>query len=1031
MPDLCPAANLFNKSKLSMQERLFSLRATQAGEKYPVPMLLAQSLLLGIFIGALDITAHSLFLAVFDEKILARGYALSGLTGVVMLAVYFFFRKRTNPSGFTIVIFASIAVVSTLLWLSSLIIKSDGIRFLLFILLGPLNIITVMSLKASAGIVLNAGVRKMLPAIETTLIIGIILISLAIPLLLFWGVTLQIFLLIGSLSAFAAAILMVALVRRTGSELWLKSGEYEDITRPVSILNIFRKSRLAGTLALFVLLSVTTSFFIQYSFLAVTREQFPSAEEIAGFLGIFTGGLMLFMLTARFILFSWLLKNYGLKICLAAAPVVLAIVTLIAAVTGTFMGYSKATQGGFIVFFVLLALLRLISKVMDETLETPSFRLLYQTMGENSRPGVRTFMDTSVKEAAVLIAGIWLAGFGLPASITLIWFSWLQLLIIAAWFLVAFRLWSEYRSSLDFSLHPDNRGVTTDDLTDQAPLFTGRYYGERLFRMDYFNLISGDYSNFESSKNKYYFSKLLDSAEKRNDISLLPAVKRLTGSGFSEDIRNRASEFIRNLNQLKSEKIRDEDKNEVARKILSETRMPQTTEILRLMREKSLESKRLGLYMIGKFKLTDLLPEVCECFNIQGLEIDTAAIIDSFGGAAEEELIRYYLVSSSNQGTSKTIMRLLSKLPLSDGAGFLFSRLWSNSRQLREVALKCLTDFRFRPNGEERERLNTLVSDVVGIMTWNLAARRCLEKSRDELLLNEFNKELGRWENFLINLLSVTYDQFAVTRIRESLQAETVESVHYAHAIIDLVTDDQIKAKLIYLLDVTEDDEKLRNLSRFFPVEVPGYDALLEEILNRDYNLLSVWTKACVLRYMDKIKGPEMAESVVALLFSPETILQEEAVMLIVRSDINLYKTVYSRIPVLSRKNLDRIIGGETDERENLFNKVKFLLTSLNDVNEEELLFLARKLTFQKDMNESVASLPDGYVLWNVTDKDSDNQVSIIYSPAVEELLEKVGIIDHLSAYVLSFKALDEFMFQYPGTSDKINLWLEACGKDQ
>jgi ATP:ADP antiporter, AAA family len=1014
-----------------MQERLFSFRGTEAGKKYPVPMLLAQSLLLGIFIGALDITAHSLFLAVFDEKMLARGYALSGLTGVAMLAVYFFFGRRTNPSALAVVTFASIAVVSILLWLSTLIFPSDGIRFLLFILLGPLNIISVMSLKASSGIVLNTGVRKMLPAVETTLVIGIILISFIIPLLLVWGISLQVFLLIGSISAFAAAILMVALVRRTGPEIWLKSGATEDIPVPVAIVNIFRKSRLAGTLALFVLLSVTTSFFIQYSFLAVTREQFPTAVGLAGFLGIFTGGLMLFMLMARFLLFSWLLKNYGLKVCLAATPVVLAILTLIAALAGTFFGYSKVAQGGFIVFFILLALLRLVSKIMDETLESPSFRLLYQAMDENTRPGVRTLMDTSVKEAAVLVAGVWLAVYGLPASITLIWFSWLQLVIIAAWFLVAFRLWAEYRNSLEFSLQPDNRGLKSNEVTDQTFEFRGRFYGERLFRMDYFNLISGDFSNFESSKNKYYFSKLLDFAEKRNDISLLPAVKRLTASGFSDDLRKRASEFIKNLDQLKSGKTKDDDKNDLARKILSETRMPQTTEILRLMREKSLESKRLALYMIGKFKLTDLLPEVCECFNIQGLEIDTAAIINSFGGAAEEELIRYYLVSSSNQGTSKTIMRLLSKLPLSDGAGFLFSRLWSNSRQLREVALKCLTDFRFRPTEEERERLNSLVSDVVGIMTWNLAARRCLEKSRDNLLLNEFNKELDRWENFLISLLSVTYDPFAVTRIRQSLQAETVESVHYAHAIIDLVTDDQIKAKIIYLLDVTNDEEKLKNLSRFFPVETPGYDALLEEILNRDYNLLSVWTKACVLRYTEKIKGPEMAESVVALLFSPEAILQEEAVMLIVRSDINLYKTVYSRIPVLSRKNLDRIIGGETDERENLFNKVKFLLSCLKDVNEEELLFLARKLVFQKDMNEAVATLPDGYVIWNVTDKGSDNQVSIVYSTAVEELLEKVGIIDHLSAYVLSFKALDEFMFQYPDRSEKINDWLEACGNEQ
>ena len=253
--------------------------------------------------------------------------------------------------------------------------------------------------------------------------------------------------------------------------------------------------------------------------------------------------------------------------------------------------------------------------------------------------------------------------------------------------------------------------------------------------------------------------------------------------------------------------------------------------------------------------MADMLPEVSECLNIPGLEADTAAVLSSFGNGAEEELIRFYLVSSGNINASKTILRLLSRLPLNEGIGFLFSRLWSNSRQLKEVALKCLINCRFKPSDEDKERLNMLISDVVGIITWNLSAKRCLEKNNDAILLREVTKELNRWSNFLINILSITYDVAAVTRIRKNLEFETIESVHYAHAIIDIIVDDSIKAKIIYLLDAIPDDEKLRNLNRFFPVEIPGYDKLLEDILNRDYNLLSLWTKACVLRYLQTDQG--------------------------------------------------------------------------------------------------------------------------------------------------------------------------------
>ena len=43
---------------------------------------------------------------------------------------------------------------------------------------------------------------------------------------------------------------------------------------------------------------------------------------------------------------------------------------------------------------------------------------------------------------------------------------------------------------------------------------------------------------------------------------------------------------------------------------------------------------------------------------------------------------------------------------------------------------------------------------------------------------------------FLFNVLSVTYNSGAITRIRENLRDETMESVSYALEMIDLVVDD-------------------------------------------------------------------------------------------------------------------------------------------------------------------------------------------------------------------------------------------------
>jgi hypothetical protein len=85
-------------------------------------------------------------------------------------------------------------------------------------------------------------------------------------------------------------------------------------------------------------LSVISAFFVQYSFLAVTRERFPAGEDMARFLGVFTGSIMILTIAGKLLLFKYMLKNYGLKVCLTISPVLLAVFTAVAIVFGMIMG---------------------------------------------------------------------------------------------------------------------------------------------------------------------------------------------------------------------------------------------------------------------------------------------------------------------------------------------------------------------------------------------------------------------------------------------------------------------------------------------------------------------------------------------------------------------------------------------------------------------------------------------------------------------------------------------------------------------
>jgi len=420
-----------------------------------------------------------------------------------------------------------------------------------------------------------------------------------------------------------------------------------------------------------------------------------------------------------------------------------------------------------------------------------------------------------------------------------------------------------------------------------------------------------------------------------------------------------------------------------------------------------------------------LLPEVCECLSLQGLESDAYSVLGSFGNEAVTELTRYYMVSSGNINTSKLILSLLAKTTSPESQTFLFSRLWSNSRQLKETAVKCLIDCEFKPSWEEKDRLHQMISDTVGLITWNLSAKTCLEKSNHTFLLDVLEKEMTRWNMFLFNLLSVTYDPGSINKIKENLERETVESVNFALEMIDIVIDDSIKPKLISLLDVIPSEAKLRNLYQFFPGEVPKYENLLENIINRDYNLLNLWTKACTLRHVPEIEGEEMAESVAALLFSPEKILQEEAARLIVRSSRELYKTVSLRIPDSSRKRLDRIVNGESDEKELIWEKNDFLAGCFKGIPEEELLHLSGEMKFFRDSGEGNPSLFNNCIIWSLEGGKQGAGATVFYDGQMRNTDRKLLSEDYNSYYSLSLEAVEEYLNHFPERSAKVLKYID------
>ncbi len=1010
-----------------MSEWLFASHKAGSGEKPVLSMLLVQSFFLGIFLGAFDISAHSLFLSVFDEKMLARGYVVSGLAGIIFISSYKWLQTRTKFRTLEISGLLFVTLVTFAIWIILVKTMSVVIIFVFFALLGPLNILVMMGLRTRSEVMLSISQNKKSFGItDKGLIAGIIFICFLIPLLLSFGLRTHYILLAGAIAALIATVIQIVNTNKqvlSDENAEIPAGEEEKR----SVFRLFIEDRSVRLIGIFIALSVMTLFFVQYSFLAVTREQYPEAGELAKFLGLFTGSMMILILLGKLFVFSVILHNYGLRSSLIILPVLLFIFTGIAVTTGTILGYTHESASGFLIFFILLALSRLFSKVLKDTVETPSYNIIYLTIDGKIRHNDKPNMSGSFNEIAIFSSGLILSGIGMLGFIRLIHFSVILLFIILAWIFVALKVYSEYRKSIHNALEEIKKRKPDRGEDWNEVMYGNRFAASLTFKRDYFNLISGDFSILERKRNKLYFETLFTRTLKNNDVSMLPALRRIVGTvAIDKEIRHKATEISELLKQNKSDKEANNSWEQRVKNLLSGPRMPQTSEILRLLRDNRIESKRQAIHIIGKFSISDLLPEVCECLSITGLEKDVIAVFKVFGEKASSSLIRTYLVSSGNEAVSLIILRLLGNIGNEESKGFLFSRIWSNSRLLREEALTCLIRTDFQPVPEERNRLFQLVSETIGYLTWNLSAKICLEKQLDNFLLRVMKKETERWEKFLFNILAVIYDSASIDSLKKTIDIETIESTNYALEMIDMMMDESIKYLLISYFDDVPKQNKIRTLHRFFRGHVPQYHGLLDDLLNRDYNLISLWTKVCTLRSIPGIEGEKMKESVIAMLFSPDEIIQEEVARLIARSDMKLYESVTRRIPDLVKNRLDIIIRGEREQESLLYEKVTFLAGCFKGLVEDNLIGLAENMSYESSINSVLNNYPEGAVLWPLSTDGLAERSILFYDKETFPGETGENLDDDQPCYLLPLKILDEFIDRFPGSSGVIMKYIDA-----
>lgn len=938
-----------------MASGLIRVLGIERDELQRVAFLIFQSIFLGIFAGAFDVGAQSLFLKEFSASLIPKAFAVSGAVGIVLTGIYSYFQPRIPFRRFIQINLVLVALLSLALRIGYGISEDRRLIFAMLVLMGPLTILAFLGFWGTVGrmFTLRQG-KRLFGLIDTGQILGMILSFYAIPLLITFNFKVANSLYICFVSLFAAIIIQWVINKKFPFEH--HNAETGPEPRRNRFFDLFR-DRYTLLMVGFVVLSVLSAFFIHYSFLSITQVNYPDPDKLAQFLGVFMGTLMVITLLIKAFVYSKLMKTYGLKVALLISPAILGIFTLIALAIGNFYGYAAGTAG-FTLFFLLIVSSKLFAKSLKDAIENPASKVLYQTLDENIRYDVQARIDGTVNELAAFSSGLLMAGLVMMQKITIIHFSFALLLIVILWGWVGVRLYRAYRSSLNQSLAAFKKNLneikaeqcdygdylSTDrslQLSVILDLVPGMWNG----------FLSGNITRLLSHESPGIRTKAAELVtrfhllEKHDEISkVMDSLDHLRKKEIEPVLRSYLDRCEAAKDEVKSLNLRSNDPEQRIKVLAWLHAHPdelQSIHLLPLLRDNASEVKSAAIRFIGIHGLKELSPAVIDLLDDPVHYPGAYHSLIYMGWQVSDKLESAYYRSGVTMREKQRILRVMVKTGDEGIAPYLINKLDEEDFDLLRMVLTKLRDIKYRPDEIIRNRMVQLLHKLVGLAAWNLSARFSAHSGLPGTGLEEaFDRELNRNYDLIYLLLGILYDPGTINQIRANLESGTSEGIGFAMELLDIFVDENVKPFLFPLLDDANIESKILSLQAEFPVEMVKPVQLLNSVLNRNFNYIKRSTRLLAMQIAGSREDYEPGNELAAHLFNPDEVMHETAAAILQRKSRNMIDLLLPRIPESIRYNIMNHLSGKG---KGILMKYKALLESesLHAADHDSVLSLA------------------------------------------------------------------------------------------
>ncbi|MGB3862173.1 MAG: Npt1/Npt2 family nucleotide transporter [Candidatus Aminicenantaceae bacterium] len=597
---------------------------------------------------------------------------------------------------------------------------------------------------------------------------------------------------------------------------------------------IIRKSRYLVILSAIMTTAIIITTMVDFQFNSVIEKTLFDKDERTAFLGTFFTGLLVFSYLVHIFLTSRILKNFGMRMALSIAPLFLLTASIaILFIPAAFLLYwAIAIKGG--------------DKSLAHSLNQSVRELLYIPISPEIKYKAKVFIDMFINKfakgiaATILIVCIFILDFSLEhISLIIIGFSLL-------WIFLNRWITREYVGSVKKNLKikwqdADKFISETVDIDMTKLVFDTLQSKDRssvLYAMNLFDLIkrekmSPELRNIIAYKSDQVQACAMDSLLELDGELLLPKEDdALDQEDFSTQIQEIMSQDIyHQVLKEQLDKIVDEkgEKGEVSRmeaaKVLGmmESSSPVTSELNKLLKDKSPDVLRYAIESAGKLKRREFVPHLINHLSMPRVDSISSKALIAYGNKITGILKDYLSDPDVNLQTRRAIPDILKQVGTQRAADLLTFELKKKENEVEKEIIEALYKMRIKnPQIQfpQKPVLEITIQIIKKCYFVLLEMHDLMADRRKEHLVGDMEKNLSRSLKHIFELLSLIYSPDDIIKAYQNICAGTKKSIDYSIELLDNILQREVKEVLFPLIDDISFEDRVRKCKQMIkPLE--------------------------------------------------------------------------------------------------------------------------------------------------------------------------------------------------------------------